>query len=55
MRYGMGKNLFCEQCAVQLTGFTTCTRALYEEPKTRGWFVISMKKDWKHILAFETK
>jgi hypothetical protein len=32
----------------------TFTQALYEEAKSKGWFVISMKSDWKRIFAFET-
>ena len=28
-------------------------RALYDEAKTQGWIVISMKNDWKRIFAFE--
>ena len=31
----------------------TFTQALYDEAKKRGWPVISMKKDWKQVLAFE--
>jgi len=31
----------------------TFTQALYDEAKARGWTVISMKNDWKHIFAFE--
>jgi len=31
----------------------TFTRALYDEAKKNGWTVISMKKDWKQIFAFE--
>jgi phosphoglycolate phosphatase-like HAD superfamily hydrolase len=31
----------------------TFTQALYEEAKKDGWFVISMKNDWKRIFAFE--
>ena len=30
------------------------TQALYDEAKKAGWFVISMKNDWKHIFAFES-
>ena len=29
------------------------TQALYDEAKKDGWFVISMKKDWKKVFAFE--
>jgi hypothetical protein len=28
--------------------------ALYDEARRQGWFVISMKNDWKRIFAFET-
>ena len=28
-------------------------QALYDEAKKDGWFVISMKNDWKRIFAFE--
>ena len=28
-------------------------QALYDEAKKQGWFVISMKNDWKRIFAFE--
>jgi hypothetical protein len=31
----------------------TFTQALYDEAKKNGWFVISMKDDWKRIFAFE--
>jgi hypothetical protein len=29
------------------------TQALYDEAKKDGWFVISMKNDWKRIFSFE--
>ena len=29
------------------------TQDLYDEAKKDGWVVISMKKDWKRIFAFE--
>ena len=29
------------------------TQTLYDEAKKKGWTVISMKNDWKHIFAFE--
>jgi phosphoserine phosphatase len=29
------------------------TQALYDEAKKKGWIVISMKKDWKRIFAFD--
>lgn len=32
----------------------TFTQALYDEAKSKGWPVISMKKDWKRVFAFET-
>jgi phosphoglycolate phosphatase-like HAD superfamily hydrolase len=31
----------------------TFTQALFDEAKKDGWIVISMKKDWKRIFAFE--
>jgi len=31
----------------------TFTQALYDEAKKRGWVIISMKKDWKKIFAWE--
>jgi phosphoglycolate phosphatase-like HAD superfamily hydrolase len=31
----------------------TFTQGLDDEAKKRGWFVISMKDDWKHIFPFE--
>ena len=31
----------------------TFTQALYDEGKSKGWSVISMKNDWKRIFAFE--
>jgi hypothetical protein len=31
----------------------TSTQELYDEAMKNGWIVISMKKDWKHIFAFE--
>jgi hypothetical protein len=30
----------------------TFTQALYDEARTQGWTVISMKNDWKRIFAF---
>ena len=31
----------------------TFTQPLYDEAKKRGWFVISMKNDWKRLFAFD--
>jgi hypothetical protein len=31
----------------------TFSQALYDEAEAKGWTVISMKKDWKYIFAFE--
>ena len=31
----------------------TFTQALYDEAKSKGWTVISIKNDWKHIFAWE--
>ena len=31
----------------------TFTQALYDEATKNGWFVISMKNDWKRIFAFD--
>ena len=31
----------------------TFPQALYDEAKTNGWTVISMKNDWKRIFAFD--
>jgi hypothetical protein len=31
----------------------TFTQALYNEAKQRGWFVISMKTDWKRLFPFD--
>jgi hypothetical protein len=28
---------------------------LYNEARRRGWIVISMKSDWKHVFAFDTE
>lgn len=33
----------------------TFTQKLYDEAKSQGWFVISMKNDWKRIFAFTEK
>jgi len=35
------------------TRIGTFTQALYDEAMKNGWTVISMKKDWKRIFAFE--
>lgn len=32
----------------------TFTQALYDEAKSKGWIVISMKNDWNRIFAFNT-
>ena len=29
----------------------TFTQALYDEAKSKGWIVISMKNDWKEVFA----
>jgi hypothetical protein len=29
------------------------TQALYDQAKRDGWTVVSMKKDWSRIFAFE--
>jgi phosphoglycolate phosphatase-like HAD superfamily hydrolase len=29
------------------------TPALYDEAKKKGWIIISMKNDWKHVFSFE--
>jgi hypothetical protein len=31
----------------------TFTQALYDEAKQKSWTVISMKKDWRRVFAFE--
>jgi haloacid dehalogenase-like hydrolase len=31
----------------------TFSQTLFDEAKSKGWTVISMKKDWKHIFAFD--
>ena len=31
----------------------TFTQALYDEAKKKGWIVISMRNDWKHIFLFD--
>jgi hypothetical protein len=31
----------------------TFTQALYDEAKRRGWFVISMKNDWRRMFPFD--
>jgi phosphoglycolate phosphatase-like HAD superfamily hydrolase len=31
----------------------TFTQALYDEARKRGWFVISMKSDWKRLFPFD--
>jgi phosphoglycolate phosphatase-like HAD superfamily hydrolase len=31
----------------------TFTESLYDEAKSKGWTVISMKKDWKRVFQFE--
>jgi hypothetical protein len=35
------------------TKIGTFPQSLYDEAKSRGWTVISMKNDWKRIFAFE--
>jgi len=32
----------------------TFTHALYDEAKSKGWIIISMKSDWNRIFAFES-
>jgi hypothetical protein len=31
----------------------TFTAGLYDEAKSRGWFVISIKSDWRRVFSFE--
>ena len=33
----------------------TFTQALYDEAKSKGWTVISMKNDWKRVFPFESQ
>lgn len=33
----------------------TFTPALYDEARKRGWIVVSMKDDWKTVLAFDAR
>ena len=33
------------------TNVGTFTQALYDEAKSKGWIVISMKHDWNHIFC----
>jgi phosphoglycolate phosphatase-like HAD superfamily hydrolase len=33
----------------------TFPQTLYDKAKQRGWIVISMKSDWKHVFAFQGK
>ena len=35
------------------TDIGTFTQALYDEAKSKGWIVISMKHDWNHIFSWE--
>ena len=35
------------------TKIGTFPQSLYDEAKTKGWTVVSMKNDWKRIFAFE--
>ena len=35
------------------TGVGTFSQAMYDMAVKQGWIVVSMKKDWKHIFAFE--
>jgi hypothetical protein len=35
------------------TKIGTFTQALYDEARKDGWFVNSMKNDWKRIFAFK--
>jgi hypothetical protein len=35
------------------SGVGTFSQALYDEAKSKGWHVVSMKNDWKRIFAFE--
>jgi hypothetical protein len=43
----------CTAAGLPDTKVGTFTPALYDEAKSKGWTVISMKNDWKHIFAFE--
>ncbi|MGO9831861.1 MAG: HAD family hydrolase [Myxococcaceae bacterium] len=38
---------------LKATKVGTFTQALYDEAQKKGWTVISMKKDWKRIFAFD--
>ena len=38
---------------VYRTPIGTFTPALYDEAKSKGWNVISMKNDWKRIFTFD--
>ena len=34
-------------------GGTPAVLRLYDEAESKGWFVISMKDDWKRVFSFE--
>jgi hypothetical protein len=35
------------------THFGTFTQSTMDEAKSKGWVVISMKKDWRRIFSFD--
>ena len=39
--------------ALPATKVGVFTQALHDEAKSKGWFVVSMKNDWKRIFAFD--
>jgi phosphoserine phosphatase len=36
------------------TKFGAFTRALYDQATTKGWVIVSVKRDWKRVFAFDS-
>jgi hypothetical protein len=52
-RCGAGVTPMARPAASRTRRSARFAQALYDEAKSSGWFVISMKNDWKRIFAFE--
>jgi hypothetical protein len=35
------------------TKFGAFTRALYDQATTKGWVIVSVKRDWKRVFPFD--
>jgi hypothetical protein len=48
---GRAPHVHASRLLLRASKIGTFTQALYDEAKSKGWTVISMKNDWKRVFA----